>query len=213
MSNMNDNGIIDLHINKDKYERTAIAKKDLKNARRVTIVAAHAATNQIKPNPAILQQGKDMGCALATTVRRLVRKFTRDNQKVRFAHKPNVARFHNKEEPIMITYYSVAVNHYMSEDDRIGLGLPILRPSQKRVAVANGGTSSGNYVTHLPFPQLSSAAAEADTFEEFPSSLLSVGKTSDDGNVAVFTDKKSSGVQRGRCSDHVQMQAHSHRLT
>ena len=68
----------------------------------------------------------------------------------------------------MITYYSGAENNYISEADRIGLGLPILRPSQKRVAVANGGTSSGKYVTRLPFPQLYTAAAEADTFEEFP---------------------------------------------
>ena len=90
----------------------------------------------------------------------------------------------------MITYDSGAENHYMSETKRIGLGLPILKPSQKRLAAANGGTSSGKYVTRLPFPQLSTAAAEADTFEEFPSLLMSVGKKSDDGNVTIFTDEK-----------------------
>ena len=90
----------------------------------------------------------------------------------------------------MITYDSGAENHYMSEADRIGLGFPILRPSHKRVAVANGGTRRDKYVTHLPFPQLSTATSEADTFEEFPSSLMSVGKTSDDGNVSIFTDEK-----------------------
>ena len=105
-----------------------------------------------------------MGYDLATTVCWLVRRFTRDNQQVIFAHKPTVARFHKKEEPIMITYDSGADNHYMSEADRIGLGLPILRPSQKRVVVANVGTSSGKYVTRLPFPQLSTAESEADTF-------------------------------------------------
>ena len=61
---------------------------------------------------------------------------------------------------------------------------------QKRVAVVNGDTSSGKYVTRLPFPQFSTAAADADTFEEFPSSLMSVGKTSNDGNVSIFTDEK-----------------------
>ena len=83
----------------------------------------------------------------------------------------------------MITYDSGADNHYMSEADRFRLELPILRSSHKRVAVANVGKSEGKYVTRLPFTQLSTATAEADTFEEFPSSLMSVGKTSDDGKV------------------------------
>ena len=90
----------------------------------------------------------------------------------------------------MIMYDSGADNHYMSEADRIGLGLPILQPSHKHVAVANGGTISSKYVTRLTFPKLSTAAAEEDTCEEFPSSLMSVRKTSDDGNASIFTDKK-----------------------
>ena len=90
----------------------------------------------------------------------------------------------------MITYYSGEDNHYMSESDRIRLGLPILRSPHKRVAVANAGTSIGKYVTRLPFPQISTATEEADTFEEFPASLMSIGKTSDDGNVSIFTDEK-----------------------
>ena len=68
----------------------------------------------------------------------------------------------------MITYDSGAYNHYMSEADRIKLKLPILRPSHKLVAVANGGTSEGKYVTWLSFPRLSTISADADTFEEFP---------------------------------------------
>ena len=90
----------------------------------------------------------------------------------------------------MITYDSGADNHYMSKADRIGLGLSILWPSHKRVAVANVGTSSFKYVTRLPFPQFSTATAEADMSEEFPSSLMSVGETSNDGNVSIFTDEK-----------------------
>ena len=162
---MNDDGIIDLYITKAEDERTAILKQDFKNSRRITIDAAHAANNQIKSKLALLQQGKNVGYALTTTVRRLVCKFTRNNQQVRFAHKSTVARFHNKEEPIMITYDSGAENHYMSEADRIGLRLPISRPSHKRVSFANWVTSSGKYGTRLPFPQLSTASAEADTFE------------------------------------------------
>ena len=65
-----------------------------------------------------------------------------------------------------------------------------MRPSHKRVEVANGGTSHGKYVTRQPFPQLSTITAEADTIEELPSSLMSMGKTSNDGNVSIFTHEK-----------------------
>ena len=94
---MNDDGIIDLYITKTKDERTNISKEDFKNARRITIDASHAAKNQIKPKKALLQKGKNVGYALTTTVRRLVHKFTCDNQQVIFAQKPTLARFHKKE--------------------------------------------------------------------------------------------------------------------
>ena len=44
-------------------------------------------------------------------------------------------------------------------------------------------------MTKLPFPQLSKKAAEADTFDEFKTSLMSIGKATDDGNVSMFTKK------------------------
>jgi hypothetical protein len=53
--------------------------------------------------------------------------------------------------------------------------------------VANGEKSIGQHVTSLPFPSLSSKARQADTFKEFPTSLMSVGKTADDGKISVFT--------------------------
>ena len=168
MSNMNDDGIIQLNITKAEDERTAIAKQKLKNARRTTIEAAHAANHQTKYKPALIQQGKNVGYVLSTTVIRMVHKFTRNNQQVIFAPKPTLTRFHKKEEPIMITYDSGADNHHMNESDRFGLGLTILRPSHQREAVVNSSTSSGKYVTSLPFPQLSTATAESDMFEEFP---------------------------------------------
>ena len=79
MSKINDDGIIDLYITKSEDERTAIAKQDFKNVRRITINSAHTSNNQIKSKPELLQQGKKVGYALATTVRRMVRKFTRNN--------------------------------------------------------------------------------------------------------------------------------------
>ena len=39
----------------------------------------------------------------------------------------------------------------------------------------------------LPLPQLSKKAANADSFDEFPTSLVSVGKTNDNSNISIFT--------------------------
>ena len=52
--------------------------------------------------------------------------------------------------------------------------------------MAKGGSSKATHVTQLPFKQLSSTAAQADTFDDFPHSLMSVGKTADDGNISIF---------------------------
>ncbi len=87
----------------------------------------------------------------------------------------------------MVTYNSGADGHYVSEKDQRKAGLPILRTSTRKVGVANGGTSKAKYVTQLPFRQLSGQATQADTFQELPSSLMSVGKAADDGTVSVFT--------------------------
>ena len=97
MAKMKDEGIIDLYITKAEDERTAIAKQDLTDARRITIEAAHAANHQDKAKPQLLKQGNNIGYVLATTVRKLVRKFTNNNQQVRFRHKPTMARFHKME--------------------------------------------------------------------------------------------------------------------
>ena len=67
------------------------------------------------------------------------------------------------------------------------MGLPILRISSKKAGVANGGSSSGKYVTRLPFPQLSRKPAEVDIFNNFPTYIMSVRKTLEDGNVSIFT--------------------------
>jgi hypothetical protein len=86
----------------------------------------------------------------------------------------------------MLTYNSRANGHYISKHDLGKLGHPILRPSTWRVGVANGGTSNAKYVTQLPFWKLSAQSRQADTFQDFPTSLMSMGKTSDDGTVSVF---------------------------
>jgi hypothetical protein len=87
----------------------------------------------------------------------------------------------------MITYDSGADRHYMSEKHRIQINAPILKESNKRVGVANGGVSKAKYVTRLPFTKLSPKATTADSFEDFPHSLMSVGQVSDDGTISIFT--------------------------
>eukprot|EP00804_Cyclotella_cryptica_P008732 CCRYP_018472-RA/>CCRYP_018472-RA protein AED:0.06 eAED:0.06 QI:0/0/0/1/1/1/4/0/898 len=87
----------------------------------------------------------------------------------------------------MLTYDSSANGHYLSKADCISTGLCILRPSAKHVGVANGSISVGKHATALPFPLLSHTATSADSFDDFPTPLMSVGKTADDGTISIFT--------------------------
>ncbi len=87
----------------------------------------------------------------------------------------------------MMTYDSGADGHYISEEDRCKAGLPIIQKSTRWVGVANGGVSQAKFVTQLPFKDLSAQAMQADTFQDFPSSLMSVGKTANDGTISIFT--------------------------
>ena len=55
------------------------------------------------------------------------------------------------------------------------------------MGVVDGGVGVGTHVTRLPIIQLSNKASMADTFTDFPNSLMIVGKTSNDNTVSVFT--------------------------
>ncbi len=72
----------------------------------------------------------------------------------------------------MVRYDSGADGHYISEKDRRKAGLPIIHKSISQVGVANGGVSQAKFVTQLPFKDLSAKAKQADTFQDFPSSLM-----------------------------------------
>jgi hypothetical protein len=110
------------------------------------------------------------------------------NIHVSFTKQNEVQLFDATSTPsIMLTYDSGANGHYISEHDQHKAGLPILRPSTWQVGVANAGTSNTKYVTQLPFQKLSARSRQADTFQHFPTLLMSMGKTSDDGTVLVFT--------------------------
>ena len=87
----------------------------------------------------------------------------------------------------MATYDLGADGNHVSEKDRLKAGMPILQRSTRRVDVTNAGTSEGKRDTALQLPTFSKETAKADSFGEFPTSVMSVGKINDDGNVSIFT--------------------------
>ena len=113
--------------------------------------------------------------------------FTREGNHVHFKSKPSIDTYQKQNNPPMVTYNSGADELYLSKKDRTKLGLPILRTPDKKVGLANGGAYNGKCITSLTFPQLSSKGTEADTSEELPTSLISMGKKADDGNMSIFT--------------------------
>eukprot|EP00956_Cyclotella_meneghiniana_P001305 scaffold1404_cov37-Cyclotella_meneghiniana.AAC.9 len=137
--------------------------------------------------PSIHHTSKNWGYTLQSTVKGWARNVSQDKTHVRFAKKAQIQEFNKSDEPIMASLDSGADNHYISEEDRKKLGLPILKKSSRRVGVANGGTSKGVNVTQLPFDKLSAKAVKADTFNDFPDSLISVGQLADDETVSIFS--------------------------
>ena len=99
-----------------------------------------------------------------------MRFFKADKKKqARFASKITTAEAQSNSATVIVTYNSGADNNYLSKADKAKAKLPILR----KLAKTNK--------TLLPIPQLSKAAAEAHTFKDFPTLLLSVVKVNDDG--------------------------------
>jgi hypothetical protein len=123
---------------------------------------------------------------LSSAFNKTIQKLNKSTQHVRFASHASKQRYHHQDKPIMITYDSGADGNYLSKRDRVHAGLPILKASTRKVSVANGGKSQLQHVTQLPFQKLSMQARQADTFPDFPTSLMSVGKTSDDGTISIF---------------------------
>ena len=64
MSKVNDDGIIYLYITTAEDERTAIAKQDSKNARRITINAAHTDNHQNQSQIRATTSRKECGLCL-----------------------------------------------------------------------------------------------------------------------------------------------------
>jgi hypothetical protein len=176
-----DNLFLGNSITQAEDECTAIAKNNTNNIKRVAIHSAHAQRDQ--PTIGLAQREQNMAYCLGSAFNK--------NKHVSFAKQNKVHLFDATSTPsIMLTYNSGANGHYISKHDQCKAGLPILRPSTQRVRVANRGTSNTKYVTQLPFQKLSAQLRQTHTFQDFPTSLMSVGKTSGDGMVLVFTKEE-----------------------
>ncbi len=184
-----DDLFLDNSITQAKDERTAIAKNYTNNAKRMAIDSAHAQRDQ--PTIGLAQCGQNMAYRLGFAFNQTIKKLNK-NKHVSLAKQNKVHLFNSTSTPsIMLTYNSGVDGHYISEHGQCKAGLPILRPSTQQVGVTNRGTSNAKYVTQLLFQNLSAQSRQADTFQDFPTSLMSMGKTSDDSMVLVFT--KESG--------------------
>jgi hypothetical protein len=131
-----------------------MAKLNINYAKQAAIDSAHARTD--KPCVRIMKQGRNMVHSIGSAFKCAV-KTINNTKHVRFSLQQKVCSIKNNNV-VMVMYDSGADGHYISEQDWAKAGLPILCPSSKRVAVANGATSRGKNVTQLPFPTLSALA-------------------------------------------------------
>jgi hypothetical protein len=181
----NDDLFLDNSITITEDERTDLNKNNNSNAKRKAIDSFHV--RQDKPSIGCVQRGCNLVYSMSSAFNRTIKKLNKTKQHVSFATHNTVGLYKNHEEPLMITYDSGSDGNYRSDKDRVKAGLPILQQSTRMVGVANGGTSQAQHIIRLPFHKLSARARQADTFQDFPALLMSVGKTSDDSTISVFT--------------------------
>jgi len=180
----NEDALIDSYVTKEEDEITAKAKKN--NIKLELFKQVLQKTQQNKPN--LIQQGRNTTYNISTIVGKAFSSLLcPEKRRVRFANETSECTFNSQDKPIVLmTMDTGADGHYISENDRQKLQLPILHQSKKRVGVADGKVVSGKYKTKLPLPRFSSTATAADTFNPWPSSLISVGKLADDDTVSIF---------------------------
>ena len=178
-----DNLFLDQQIDKAEDERTRMAKRDKSNIQKTAIDAAHSNNSHTKPG--ILQSISNFSLGISTEFGRIWKPLSQ-RRTVTFKLKNNRTRLYNPT--VSATLDTGADVHCVAEGDRKLLGMPALRPSTKRVAVADGTVCRGKFETRLPIDGISDSAATADTFDNFKSTLISVGELANDGTVSVFTE-------------------------
>ena len=114
-----DNLFLDNSITLAEDERTSLAKANKNNKKRMAVNAAH--TKRGTPSIGLAQRGRNAVYSLGSAFNRTIKKINK-HKHVSFA-----------THPVMVTYDSGADGHYISEKDRRKAGLPILRPSTRKV--------------------------------------------------------------------------------
>ena len=181
-----EDALLDNYIIWAEDKITVLAKWDTTAPKFAAIEKAHEGYQQ--KSTTLVQKGKELAHKLSTKATRAFQKMFNACPRVRFAPDVQVCTFNTALEAITVTYNSGADGNYVSKQDRKKAGLPILRRSTRRVNVANGEVCSGTNVTTLPVPQLPAEDTKADTFDDFPHSFMSVGKTSNAGTISIFTN-------------------------
>ncbi len=195
----NKNLVLDNSITQAKDEQTVLAKGNQTYLQCLAIDSAHI--NSKKPALGLTQCGCNTAYSLDTTISQTFKKIS-NNKHVRLAKHNEVHLFSNTETPIMVAYNLGADSHYISKKDRRKAGLPIIQKSTRRVGVANGGVSQAKFVTQLPFKDLSAKAKQADTFQDFSSSLMSIGKTVNNGTISISPKMVSQYKKKRTYSSH-----------
>ena len=178
---------IDYHVGWAEDDRTTIAKENNNKLKMWKQVLQKNPTKKV----GIIQSSKNKAYTISNTLgRALLSTFQPNKKKVTFANEDSVRTFNKNNKPIVSAIYdSGADRNYMTEEDRKKLNMPILRKSNKKVLVANGGISSGKYEVQIPLKNFSNKATKADTFDNFNSSLISVSQLAEDETTSVFTNK------------------------
>jgi len=180
-----DNDFLEESITVEEDERTAMTKACTTEVRRKTINRAHNQSNA-KLMASITQRAQNTMYGMCMAFKRAATRLLTNKKQATFGETNN-NKVVEQANTVQLTYNSRADGHYVSKNDRKEACMPILRSSNKKVEVANGGTCKAKNVTQLPSPQLSKRAAKADTFTNFPMLLMSVGKTSNGGTISIFT--------------------------
>ena len=120
----------------------------------------------------------------------MVRTALATPKRVCFHLNPTITQCVRVNMAVTVTYDFGADRHYISKANWRETGLPILCRSTKLVGVANDTISQGQSVTKLA--ALLTGAAKADTFCDFPSSLMSVGKTANLDHTSLFKKDRAT---------------------
>jgi hypothetical protein len=126
-----ESAFLERSITRAENETTELAKRDKTNKQHMSIDKNHQLPNhQIEWKQKAKNATQNITGSIYRALKLAQTSFTK-TKTVSFAMMQQVRIFQDKEIAAMITYDSGADGHYLSERDRINVGLPILRPSTK----------------------------------------------------------------------------------